>query len=387
MGGSTTSLLALLNCLDKEKYEIDLQLYREKGELFDLIPDAVNVLPFAIRFNKTIRKPLQILIGVFKGYFFKAFYINRKNKRIGFSQQVLSDFQVKESSKFNTKHYDYAIGFLEGWSDRYLAYKVNADKKYAWIHSTFENIAPVPELEFNWMEKVDKIAFVSDQCTVDFKDRFPRFAKKTLTVENILDSSIIHKRSEMIDNNDACYTSFSNFEGTKIITVCRIDINIKGLDRALVCAKTLKSKNLKFMWVIVGGGAQLTQFRERIKETDLSDCVYAIGERTNPYAFMKCADVYCMLSRYEGKPMTVTESKILGIPVVVTEYLSARAQVKNGLEGIVVENSDNSAAPILQAFIENPEKILEMKKYLMAQEYGNCEYINYIEEILLDGAK
>ena len=37
VGGSTTSLLAFLNCIDKEKYEVDLQLYKNVNEMLDII--------------------------------------------------------------------------------------------------------------------------------------------------------------------------------------------------------------------------------------------------------------------------------------------------------------------------------------------------------------
>ena len=35
MGGSTTALLAFLKGIDKEKYEVDLQLYKNRGELLE----------------------------------------------------------------------------------------------------------------------------------------------------------------------------------------------------------------------------------------------------------------------------------------------------------------------------------------------------------------
>jgi hypothetical protein len=33
MGGSTTSLLSLLQNIDKETFQVDLQLYRNEGEI------------------------------------------------------------------------------------------------------------------------------------------------------------------------------------------------------------------------------------------------------------------------------------------------------------------------------------------------------------------
>lgn len=48
MGGSTTALLALLNGLDKEKYEVDLQLYKNRGPL--LLDMLKSVIPGICRY-------------------------------------------------------------------------------------------------------------------------------------------------------------------------------------------------------------------------------------------------------------------------------------------------------------------------------------------------
>src|SRR5690554_6054311 len=45
LAGGEKSLIALLNNLDPELYEIDLQLFRYGGELDVFIPDYVNILP------------------------------------------------------------------------------------------------------------------------------------------------------------------------------------------------------------------------------------------------------------------------------------------------------------------------------------------------------
>ena len=47
LGGSTTSLLSLLNSMDPEKYAIDLQLQSNSGPLMHEIPSHVNLLPEA----------------------------------------------------------------------------------------------------------------------------------------------------------------------------------------------------------------------------------------------------------------------------------------------------------------------------------------------------
>ena len=76
--------------------------------------------------------------------------------------------------------------------------------------------------------------------------------------------------------------------------------------------------------------------------------------------------------------MVITESMILGTPPLVTRYLSAAEQICDGIEGIIVENEDLSAVPALCKCIDEPEKIREMKEYLLKKDYGNSEYIHTI---------
>ena len=47
VGGSTTSLLSLLNGIDYSKYRVDLLLYDNGGDLQSFINPNVNVLPQA----------------------------------------------------------------------------------------------------------------------------------------------------------------------------------------------------------------------------------------------------------------------------------------------------------------------------------------------------
>ena len=382
VGGSTTSLLAFLNCLDKSKYEVDLQLYKNRGPLLSDIPEGINLLPEAFMHQGKIGTVAKILKGVFSGMLLKAHLENKKRGLKGYSGRILSDFQAKHLSRRNEVHYDYAIGFLEGWSDRYIAYRVKANKKYAWLHSTFENITKYPEDELPWMNCVDNIVFVTEKCREDFAKTLPQMADKSLAIENITDSEIVRKRAEVRNLSDEAYNRFIAFDGFKVITVCRLDFKIKGLDRIVACAKKIKDSGARFLWYIVGDGPGEEELTSLIRENNVDDVLIPIGKRMNPYPFIKSSDIMCMPSRYEGKPMVITESMILGTPPVVTEYLSAHDQIDSGREGIVVNNDDFAVIDAVEYCIKNPDAALNMSNYLLSHEYGNKEYMAEIENKL-----
>ena len=379
LGGSTTSLIAFIKNLDFDKFDVDLQLFENRGPFMKYIPENVNLLPQAKKHKSKISKCLSFLIS---GYFFKALFSKFKLRRFSLSPSVKGEFMAKKGSKKNNKHYDYAIGFLEGWSDRYIAFCVKADKKYAWLHSTFANITPIPDAEIPWMKRVDKIIFVTDACLEEFNKTMPQMAHKAITVENITDSSLVKKRGEEIPQNDSDYERFVSSEKFKIITVCRIDIRTKGIDRILNAANRLRESGCEFLWYIIGDGLDAAALSSDIVEKQLSDHVIPIGIRMNPYPFIKAADIMCMPSRYEGKPMVITESMILGTPPVVTKYFSAEEQIQNGIEGIIVENQDDSIFTPLSELILDREKLDYLTENLFSRDYGNKNYMSVIEKTL-----
>lgn len=380
IGGSTTSLLSLLNCIDKSKYEVDLQLYRHDGPLFQYIPQGVNILPPACKEVGKAQKYAKFLLH---GFWKKALLVNRNLGKKGFSQQVLSQFQVQELSKpLDNVVYDFALGFVEGWSDYYLAHRVKANKKYGWYHSTFENAAPNAALEFDWIEKVDNIVFVVDACTSSFKKILPQYQAKAITVSNILDSSIVKQRSlEAVD--DPILARMKGFKGMRIITVCRTDIHTKGLDRIVNCAKQLKEEGHKFIWFILGDGPGQSELKQQIAESDVEDVLVLMGIRLNPYPYVRACDVFCLASRIEGKPITITEAQMLGVVPVVTEYMSAHSQILDKTDGLIARNDDVDIINKVRYCIEHPETVEKMKRYLYTHEYGNKDYIKTIEDTLL----
>ena len=60
---------------------------------------------------------------------------------------------------------------------------------------------------------------------------------------------------------------------------------------------------------------------------DLEEHFYLIGLKSNPYPYLKQADIYVQPSRFEGKSIALDEAKILNKPIVVTNYSTAKDQI------------------------------------------------------------
>lgn len=368
IGGSTTSLLNLLNTIDYRNYEVDLLMYKKRGDHLKDIPHEVNILSQASIDNHYFSK----IFKTFKnGYLLRALISQAKyKKKLGLNIQVMGYAQASISRKVEGD-YDVAIGFLELWANAIVIdeSKVKAKKRINWIHTDYKNCSYIPEIDMQFFNKSDLIVCVSDKCLTNFKSSFPELSGKSAFLENILSEKyILSKADEEVSFLD------SETPGLKVITVCRISMLTKGLDRAVDSMKKLKSEGYVFKWYIVGDGDDLEELKARINEAGLQQDMILLGKKNNPYPYYKKCDLFVLPSRYEGKPMSVTEAQMLGLPTVVTRYSSAEEQIVNDFNGIIVENNDHSLYNGLKKILDNPA-LLELFKINLQQKDISNEYI------------
>lgn len=379
IGGSTTSLLSVLNLIDYEQYQIDLLLKRNTGELFRNIPARVNVLPAALPNIATLR--LRKVLSP------KCIYNYFRNQLVGGNSSTIQLLQLAEmdyarvSNKLH-KDYDIAISFLEFWPLYYTASFVKAPRKFAWIHVDYIEAGFNPRLDAASLEKFEKIVVVANSCADSLAKVFPHLRDRIICIENILSTQTIQGMSrEPVD--------FKMPDNTvNISTVCRIVFEHKGLDRGVELFRKLKQEELcnDVNWYIIGDGPDYEKLDRLIKEYGLDAHVFLLGSQNNPYKYIKGSDLFFLPSRYEGKPMAVTEAMMLGIPPVVAEYASAKEQIENGVNGIILPNDDASIYEGLKRLLLNRSIIVSLKNNVKQRDYSNLgefsKIINLIENNL-----
>lgn len=97
-------------------------------------------------------------------------------------------------------------------------------------------------------------------------------------------------------------------------------------------------------WYIIGFGSDEQLIRRRIAECGMENRVILLGKKENPYPYIKACDLYVQPSRYEGKCVTVREAQMLGKPIVITNYETAKSQLENGVDGIIVPLDNQKCA-------------------------------------------
>lgn len=379
IGGSTTSLLGFLGSMDYKEWKLDLQLYENVGPYLTMIPDYINLLPEARKFSKNeiLGKIQRMLHPNYWYYGIKAFKALKNYPGTLAGAQVTA-YARANTSKKNKKRYDIAIGFLEMWSDAYVFQKVKAQKKIAWIHVDYIKAGLIPELDERMFKSFDKIVLVSEQCLKSFRKTFPQFKSKTYCIENILLKEVVEKRAREFN------VSIRKGGILNLGTVCRIEFRSKGLDRAVKILYKLKEEGKKFVWHIIGDGADFSELKTMIFRLDLQDSIFLYGALENPLPYVKEFDAFFLPSHYEGKPMAVTEAQMLGIPTIVTNYSAAHEQIQDGIDGLIVENSDEGIFYGLKTLLDNISVMRKLKKNILKKEWDYTETIQTIKNVILE---
>ena len=378
IGGVERSLINLLRHIDYEKYQVDLLLYRHSGEFLNEIPKEVNLLA-QVKEYATFRKSIseiasEKLYSILTARLRAKLVAELKGKWRRSAEPGILQMQLMW--KYAIDHlpplageYDVALSYL--WPHDFVAKKVSAKKKIAWVHTDFSQLETDVELDLQIWLKYHHIMAVSESVKEAFTQKYAELTKKVEVMENLSSPHIIKSLSLETQNN-----LMENDTRFKLLTVARLSY-AKGVDMAVEALNQLHTKGYRnIAWYVVGYGGDEAAIRTLIKKHNLQQHFILLGKQTNPYLFMKSANLYVQPSRYEGKAVTVEEAQILGKPVLITDYTTSKSQVSHGIDGYICHLS-------IEGLVSGIEEIYH-NEHLRSQLIANCEKQDYNKSHLLN---
>lgn len=375
MGGAEKSLVNFLNELPRGCGDIDLMLIKKRGALMAQIPDWVNIIDtpkeLACMFGKKVYSMKGIALMLYRVWgtmltrLFKA-----ENQRVYYRWRKFYSSMIPNLGK----QYDIAVSYLSGESMYYVAEKVSADKKVCWIHTDLIASNACEEEYHYYFNFFDGIVTVSNECVNSICQLCSEVADKVQYLPNIVSGKLIRAKAET-----AMEDMYRIPEGAFSITsIGRLE-HVKGFDMAIKAAAILKEKQVNFCWNIIGDGSERENLEKLIAEHGLEKHVILVGLRENPYPYVKNSDLVVQTSRFEGKSIVLDEAKILGVPILATNYATVKDQVSPSEGWIVGMNPEEIADGIIHV-ISNPEEHQNVKTYLQEHEYGNVDAVkDYLE--------
>jgi len=91
---------------------------------------------------------------------------------------------------------------------------------------------------------------------------------------------------------------------------------------------------------LVGDGPLLPRCRELVKELRLDDKVNFFGSRTDVPELLAKAQVFMLISRWEGFPRSILEAMRAGLPVIASDVGGARESVIDNETGFLIPRDD-----------------------------------------------
>lgn len=382
-GGGEKSLINLLSQVDYNSYNVDLLLFHRKGLFLNLLPKQVNILELPGDYNTfkySLGNAISMLIKnkKFKLAWFRLifFFKNRVIKNVSKAEQYTWKYQSNFMDVLK-KEYDTAIGYLEKSSIYYVVDKVKSKSKIGWIHTNYTNSGMDRNFDKPYFSKLDQIVTVSEECAKSLNENFNGVENKVKVIYNIVSPTLIHKLSEIPVKD-----SFLDEQNeVKLITIARLSQE-KGIDIAIRSCERLICKGYKIKWHVIGEGNERLKLEEMIKKKGLEEHFKLLGLKENPYPYLKQADIYIQPSRYEGKSIAIDEAKILNKPIIVTNYETARDQINDKRNGLIVGMNEKGLVEGIERLIHDQELKYSLINNLAKEQLGTENEINKLYEII-----
>lgn len=374
IGGAERSLLGLLNSIDYSTYQVDLFLCRHSGELLNMIPKEVNLLPENRKYSAIARPMIEVLkeghielvaartLGKICSFIHNKKTNSKKPSYVGIEYSHKFTRKLLPRIKSNDK-YDLVISFL---APHYIAKeKISSKNKIAWIHTDYSTIDIDVKSEMKMWKDFNYIVAVSESVGNSFGKVFPSLKSKLVTIENILSKSFVLQQADLEDIS----SEMPKVNG--VINICSVGrfCEQKNFDNIPAICKKMIDNNCNVKWYLIGFGGDDHLIRQKIKEAGMEQNVIILGKKNNPYPYIKACDIYVQPSRYEGKAVTVREAQILCKPVIITAFETSKSQLIDGFDGIIVPIDNDGCAEGIQIIIENKEL---QKKFIY-----NCKNTDY----------
>lgn len=333
-GGAEKVLADILANFDYHQYEVDLLLEYNVGTHLAKIDKHVKVMSL-----HSGKRPLWE-----KVLFRCKPLLNIVHKRI-------------LSKIVKPNQYDVIISFMEGPSAHYHSLlKEYSLKNLTWIHANLEiNHWSIrywgdSNEESEFYQSMDKVLCVS-QGAKDVADSLFRLKGNSQVQYNL------------IDRDKICCRAQEKEVEKKRFTICNVGrlAEQKRQDRIIEIAKILKEKGLDVEFWILGVGPLETALKEQAYNAGVEDMVLFKGFQTNPYIYMKAADIFLLTSDTEGYPTVVCEALCLGKPIVSTNVTGVDELLTNDA-GIVCGYDVEEIAGKLSSLIKSPDLLADYAK-------------------------
>ena len=303
-----------------EKYEIILAIENHKNNsLVEKLPK--NIKYFYLKSEKFEQK-LDEVKNKKENFFYKLLYnLYLKNEK-KICLNSINEYVLKNGE------FDLFIDY-DGMAMKY-AEKININKKIVWQHTALSKEKNLLRMKKR-LAKYDKVILICDEMKNMYVEFFPELKNKFERLYNFLDLKRIEKMKE--DKTELSLEDKKMIKEKYCIKVARLDFP-KDFDTLIEAFNILNGKNITEKLYIIGEGEQRKDITKKIKELRLEEQVFLLGKKSNPYIWMKNADIFVHSSKREGFPAVLLEAMACEKMVISSECPTGPKEIlENGKDG------------------------------------------------------
>jgi glycosyltransferase involved in cell wall biosynthesis len=240
--------------------------------------------------------------------------------------------------------------------------------KSRWI-SRETNIASIknrkskyPKL-FDWLYKnfyknYDVIVAQSEDMRDDLLNYYPLAGKKAVIINNPIDIDRVNR--------------LASIEKIEKINLLNVSV-LRQAKRHHLMLEVLSKLPENYHLTLVGSGSEEKRLKHLSQVMGVDSRITFEGHQSNPYPYMKQADLFLLTSEHEGFPNVLLEANALGLPVVAFACPGGITEIiQEGRNGFSVCNGevDEMVETIKQAMTYgfNREDIVKATKERYSQE-------------------
>lgn len=350
-GGAERVLVNLANNMDKSKYDVTVRT---------LFKSNVN--------SKYLKSDVR--------------YIEGRVKQFRGNIHLLKLFSPKFLYKFFIKdNYDIVVSYLEGPTARIVSGCTDKNtKKVSWIHVEQDGEKALAH-SFRSVAEAKK-CYKSYDLTVCVADTVKQNFLSLVDVNNCIVLYNTNETEKILSLADEPISDKLS-DSINVFSVGRLT-HQKGYDRLINVHKKLIDEGIMHHIYVLGTGDQEETLAQKIIENKINNTFHLLGFTDNPYKYVKAADMFICSSRREGFSTAVTESLIVGTPVVSTNCSGAYELLGyNNEYGIVTENSEDGIYNGLKCMIrdETLRKNYAAQAEIRGQKFSTEKTVAAVEDM------
>ena len=199
--------------------------------------------------------------------------------------------------------------------------------------------------------------------------------KEVVKIYNFLDFDLINKKSEEKMEEDY---------GKYIISIGSLTKN-KNHELLINAFKILKDKyKVSEKLLIVGEGKERENLEKQIRELNLGNDILLLGQKENPYKYIKNSELYVLSSKNESFSLTLVEAMFLKKLVISVKSNGPIEILENNKYGVLIENDADEIAEKINYYLRNEDerKKYEELGYERTKDFGKEKGKQIIEEFI-----